>query len=203
MGLPKTYCKFYLKKVGIIMKNKIVLSTTLSLLLALGIQTSTVHADTTSNTGVSVTPGSLTIDSVPSITFNTNVDDIANATSTTANLSSNGSISTTDDEGYGTDTDWTLAATPTGLNYTGNDGKTNKLNVSSLKIAGVSISTLDGKTSTPIINGTKEGTASTDLTADNTSITLAQDKQVFGTSYTGTITWTLSGNTGAIGGTAQ
>ncbi len=133
MGLPKTYCKLCLKKVGIVMKNKIVLSTTLALLLALGIQTSTVHADTTSNTGVSVTPGSLTIDSVPSITFNTNVDDIANATSTTANLSSNGSISTTDDEGYGTDTNWTLAATPTELNYTGNDGKTNKLNVSSLK----------------------------------------------------------------------
>lgn len=185
------------------MKNKIVLSTTLSLLLALGIQTSTVHADTTSNTGVSVTPGSLTIDSVPSITFNSKVDDIANSISTTANLSSNGSISTTDDEGYGTDTKWTLAATPTELSYTGSDRKTNKLNVSSLKIAGVPISTLDGKTSTPIVSGTKEGNASTDLTADNTSITLLQDKQVFGASYTGTITWTLSGNTGTIGGTAQ
>ncbi|ARN93859.1 hypothetical protein AZI11_13010 (plasmid) [Levilactobacillus brevis] len=192
-----------MKKVGIVMKNKIVLSTTLSLLLALGIQTSTVHADTTSNTGVSVTPGSLTIDSVPSITFNSKVDDIANSISTTANLSSNGSISTTDDEGYGTDTKWTLAATPTELSYTGSDGKTNKLNVSSLKIAGVPISTLDGKTSTPIVSGTKEGNASTDLTADNTSITLLQDKQVFGASYTGTITWTLSGNTGTIGGTAQ
>lgn len=196
------------------MKNKIVLSTTLALLLALGIQTSTVHADTTSTTSTSVVPasttrtsvvpGSLKINSVPNMTFNSTVDEIANSTSTTAKLVSNGSISTTDDEGYGTATKWTLAATPTVLSYTGGDGKTNSLNVSKLTIAGTPITTIDGKTSTQIVkNGTKEGNTSTDLTADNTSITLPQDQQVFGSDYTGAITWTLSGNTGAIGGTAQ
>lgn len=186
------------------MKNKIVLSTTLSLLLALGIQTSTVHADTTSTTSTSVAPGSLKINSVPSMTFNSTVDDIANSTSTTAKLQSDGSISTTDDEGYGTATNWTLAATPTELSYAGGNGKTSNLSVSTLTIAGTPITTIDGKTSTPIVkNGTNEGNTSTDLTADNTSITLPQDKQVFGAVYTGTITWTLSGNTGAIGGTAQ
>ncbi|ARQ94418.1 hypothetical protein [Levilactobacillus brevis] len=185
------------------MKNKIVLSTTLSLLLALGIQTSTVHADTTSTTSTSVVPGSLKINSVPSMTFNSTVDDIANSTSTTAKLQSNGSISTTDDEGYGTATKWILAATPTELSYTGGNGKTSNLKVSTLTIAGTPITTIDGKTSTPIVNGTNEGNASTDLTADNTSITLPQDKQVFGEVYTGAITWTLSGDTGTIGGTAQ
>jgi len=185
------------------MKNKIVLSTTLSLLLALGIQTSTVHADTTSTTSTSVAPGSLKINSVPSMTFNSTVDDIANSTSTTAKLQSDGSISTTDDEGYGTATNWTLAATPTELSYAGGNGKTSNLSVSTLTIAGTPITTIDGKTSTPIVSGTQEGNTSTDLTADNTSITLLQDKQVFGASYTGTITWTLSGNTGTIGGTAQ
>lgn len=185
------------------MKNKIVLSTTLSLLLALGIQTSTVHADTTSTTSTSVAPGSLKINSVPSMTFNSTVDDIANSDSTTAKLQSNGSISTTDDEGYGTATKWTLAATPTVLSYTGGDGTTGNLKVSTLTIAGTPVTAIDGKTSTPIKNGTNEGNTSTDLTADNTSITLPQDKQVFGAAYTGAITWTLSGNTGAIGGTAK
>ncbi len=195
------------------MKNKLLFPSALTLLIALGLSTGTmsvVHAaDSGSTTGsdttsVSVTSGDLTIGTVPNLSFTSSVDSIANATgNSTVKLSTPGNIVTTDDQGYGTDTSWSLSAVPSGLTYTGGDGKPHNLGVASLTIDGKTISAIDGKTSTVVATGTNEGNTTTSLTGDNTSVTLAPDKQVFGTNYTGTITWTLTGNTGTIGGTAS
>lgn len=56
-----------------------------------------------------VTPGSLSIDSVPDLSFTSNV---ANIASTTVNLNDAGDIHTTYDQGEGTNTNWTLSAMP-------------------------------------------------------------------------------------------
>lgn len=69
-------------------------------------------ADMTSNTSVGVTPGSLSIDSVPDLSFTSNVANIANNASTTVNLNDAGDIHTTDDQGEGTNTNWTLSSMP-------------------------------------------------------------------------------------------
>ncbi|MFT8607714.1 MAG: hypothetical protein ABF741_03790 [Liquorilactobacillus ghanensis] len=67
----------------------------------------------TSNTGVDVAAGTLSIASAPDITFNSKVDDIANgANLTVSNSASSTTLETIDDEGYGTDTSWSLSAVP-------------------------------------------------------------------------------------------
>ncbi|MDN2454380.1 hypothetical protein [Lactobacillus sp. UCMA15818] len=177
--------------------------TVLSLYLGLT-GTAAVDADTTTSTvGATVTKGDITINSVPNLSFSTSVADVANNSSTTASLTTDGTVSTSDNQGYGTDTSWTLAATPTTLSYTDADSNTHTLGVSSLKIAGNSITTIDGETATQVATGTNEGDTSTALTADNTAITLGQNNQVFGGSYTGTITWTLTGNNGGDSSTSD
>lgn len=156
----------------------------------------TTGTDKTS-TGVAVTDGTLSIDSVPSsLAFSSTVDDIANNTSTSANTTTSDELKTTDNLGYGPDTDWTLTATPSKLSYTDSSSNSHDLSVASLTINGKTITTLDGTTATTVATGTDEGTTSTPISSSNTSIDLNQDEQVYGQSYTGTITWTLTENAG-------
>ncbi|MFT9191296.1 MAG: hypothetical protein ABF470_09915 [Liquorilactobacillus sp.] len=155
----------------------------------------------TSNTGVDVAAGTLSITSAPDITFNSNVDDIANgANLTVSNSSSNTTLETTDDQGYGADTSWSLSAVPSELIYTGSDGKANTLKVASMTLNGTDEVTPNGTTSVNVTSGTNEGTTTTSLS--KIAITLGKDQQVFGATYSGTINWTLTGNTGTIGGSS-
>lgn len=186
------------------MKNNKKILSALIAVTFLGMSSISAYADSNTttgtdktSTGVAVTDGTLSIDSVPSsLAFSSTVDDIANNTSTSANTTTSDELKTTDDLGNGTDTHWTLTATPSKLSYTDSSSKSHDLSVASLTLGGKTITTLDGTTATTVATGTDEGTTSTPISSSNTSIDLNQDKQVYGQSYTGTITWTLTENAG-------
>ncbi|MFT8774987.1 MAG: hypothetical protein ABF858_13105 [Lacticaseibacillus paracasei] len=89
-----------------------------------------------------------------------------------------------------------MTATPSKLSYTDSSSNSHDLSVASLTLDGKTITTLDGTTATTVATGIDEGTTSTPISSSNTSIDLNQDEQVYGQSYTGTITWTLTEDAG-------
>lgn len=189
-------------------KNQLI--TVLSVLgisFALGLSTTSVHADSTGTTADStgttsvgkftVNPGSLSIDSVPDFNFgSTSVKDLTTGTTLNYQSGSNNKLTVSDYRGA-SNPDWTLGASLSDFTSTsGNRKVAGSINLATDTKAAGTISKTGGKVWDNVDAETNgAGDASATVSTDTKLVTEA-NSAVDGGNYTSTITWTMT-NTAA------
>lgn len=181
-------------------KNQLI--TVLSVLgisFALGLSTTSVHADSTGTSSVgefTVSAGSLSIDSVPDFNFgSTSVKDLTTGTTLNYQSGSNNKLTVSDYRGA-SNPEWTLEASLS--NFT--DGKSSNvagsINLATDTKAAGTISKTGSKVWDDVDAATKGAGAASATVSTDTKLVTEANSAVDGGTYTSTITWTMT-NTAA------